>query len=318
MYLLKLLSFRLSHLLIVDLSVCATGVIFRERYPTPIRSPVMTSDTVSKMNCAAINLAAGGAQAVWDTDMLLRQGRFANQQNGYPPQVYDLLNAIATWAWKALPNRGEVSGNLTKIIQGPTEPFSDFVARLVEVAGKIFGDSDTAMPLIKQLAYEQCTGVQGSYHSIQKQGAGILDESMQRVRMSLTNAGLVAAVLRLSKNRGNTGTCFRCGKTGRIKRNCPQGGSTQQGNAQGNDLPTALQGPQIYGAMEDQNQERSQKQWPTFRHPKDQGGPLVLRPQMGVRTVDSALQGPLQPARHSGITNREVIYYPEDYESILG
>ncbi|KAL6090698.1 hypothetical protein STEG23_013575 [Scotinomys teguina] len=31
------------------------------------------------------------------------------------------------------------------------EPFSDFVARMVEVAGRISGDPDTAMPLIKQL-----------------------------------------------------------------------------------------------------------------------------------------------------------------------
>ena len=105
---------------------------------------------------AAINLAAGGAQAVWDTDMLLGQGRFA-YQNGYPPQVYEQINNLATQAWKSLPNRGEIRGNLTKIIQGPTEPFSDFVARVIEAAGKIFDDPDTAMPLIKQLVFEQCT-----------------------------------------------------------------------------------------------------------------------------------------------------------------
>ncbi|KAL6063531.1 hypothetical protein STEG23_000296, partial [Scotinomys teguina] len=34
---------------------------------------------------------------------------------------------------------------------------SDFVARMVEAAGRIFGDPDVAMPLIKQLVYEQCT-----------------------------------------------------------------------------------------------------------------------------------------------------------------
>lgn len=103
------------------------------------------------------NLAAGGGQAAWDRDMLLGQGRFANAQTGYPGQVYQQINEVATKAWKSLPNKGEVSGNLTKILQGPMEPFSDFVVRLVEAAGKVFGDPDTAMPLIKQLAYEQCT-----------------------------------------------------------------------------------------------------------------------------------------------------------------
>jgi hypothetical protein len=83
--------------------------------------------------------------------MLLGQGRFAQQQTGYPVQVFEQVNQIAIRAWKSLPNRGEVSGNLTKIIQGPTEPFSDFVARMVEAAGRIFGDPDTAMPLIRQL-----------------------------------------------------------------------------------------------------------------------------------------------------------------------
>ncbi|KAL6083360.1 hypothetical protein STEG23_036930, partial [Scotinomys teguina] len=82
---------------------------------------------------------------------------FANNQTGYPPEVYQQVNKIGIKAWKSLPNKGEVSGNLTKILQSPTEPFSDFVARLVEAAGRIFGDPHTAMPLIKQLVYEQCT-----------------------------------------------------------------------------------------------------------------------------------------------------------------
>ncbi|EGW03671.1 Retrovirus-related Gag polyprotein [Cricetulus griseus] len=37
------------------------------------------------------------------------------------------------------------------------EPFADFVARMVEAAGRVFGNSDAAMPLIKQLVYEQCS-----------------------------------------------------------------------------------------------------------------------------------------------------------------
>ena len=96
---------------------------------------------------AAANQAAGNH--AWDRDMLLGQGRFANQQTGYPVQVFEQVNRIGIRAWKALHNQGEVSGNLTKILQGPTEPFSDFVARMVEAAGRLFGDPDQAMPLIK-------------------------------------------------------------------------------------------------------------------------------------------------------------------------
>ena len=82
---------------------------------------------------AAIN--AGNGQPAWDQDMLLGQGRFVAAQTNYPIQVYEQINNMGTKAWVSLPNRGEVSRNLTKIVQGPTEPFADFVAHLVEAGG---------------------------------------------------------------------------------------------------------------------------------------------------------------------------------------
>jgi hypothetical protein len=104
---------------------------------------------------AAIN--AGTGQPAWDQDMLLGQRRFVVAQINYPIQVYERINKIGTKACRSLPNRGEVSGNLTKIVQGPTEPFANFVAHLVEAEGRVFGDPDTAMPLLKQLIFEQCS-----------------------------------------------------------------------------------------------------------------------------------------------------------------
>jgi hypothetical protein len=44
---------------------------------------------------------------------------------------------------------------LIKITQGAQESLSDFVARMTEAAGKIFGDPEAPMPLIEQLVYEQ-------------------------------------------------------------------------------------------------------------------------------------------------------------------
>ena len=60
-------------------------------------------------------------------------------------------------AWKALSRAGEATGQLTKIVQGPQESFSDFVARMTEAAERIFGDSEQAAPLVEQLIYEQAT-----------------------------------------------------------------------------------------------------------------------------------------------------------------
>ena len=50
---------------------------------------------------AAANSAAGNP--AWDRDMLLGQGRFAQQQTGYPVQVFEQVNQIAIRVWKSLP-----------------------------------------------------------------------------------------------------------------------------------------------------------------------------------------------------------------------
>lgn len=36
----------------------------------------------------------------------------------------------------------------------PSEHFQDFVSHLLQLAGKILGDTDQAMPVIKQLAFK--------------------------------------------------------------------------------------------------------------------------------------------------------------------
>eukprot|EP00073_Rattus_norvegicus_P051713 XP_017454097.1 PREDICTED: endogenous retrovirus group K member 113 Gag polyprotein-like [Rattus norvegicus] len=161
-------------------------------------------------------------QRHWDADTLLGLGRFALDQTGYPEQVYSQINEIAIKAWKALPNRGTVSGNLTKVLQGPTEPFSDFVALMVEAATKIFGDPDIAMPLIKQLVYEQCTKeCRTAITSYKHKGLEIWMKVCREMRGPLTNAGLAAAVVHLGKTT-TTDTCFKCGRKRHYQSECPE------------------------------------------------------------------------------------------------
>lgn len=141
-------------------------------------------------------------------------------QTGYLEEVYRQVNEIAVKAWKALPNRGAVSGNLTKVLQGPTEPFSDFVAHMVETATKIFGDSDTAMPLIKQLAYEQCTKeCRTAITPYKHKGLEIWMKVCRELGGPLTSAGLAAVVVQLGKGTAMD-TCFKCGRKGHYRRQC--------------------------------------------------------------------------------------------------
>ena len=96
-----------------------------------------------------------------------------------------------------------------KIIQGPTEPFPDFVARVVEAAGKIFDDPDTAMPLVKPLVFEQCTKeCRAAITPYKSRGLEYWMRACRELGGPLTNARLAAAILRLSKNGGTIGTCF--------------------------------------------------------------------------------------------------------------
>ncbi|KAL6094028.1 hypothetical protein STEG23_023473 [Scotinomys teguina] len=80
--------------------------------------------------------------------MLIGAGQYADlvAQIRYDPAVYAQISAAAMRAWKALPNKAS-GEQLSKVIQGPSEPFSEFVDCLLQLAGKIFGNADQAMPI---------------------------------------------------------------------------------------------------------------------------------------------------------------------------
>ncbi|XP_063098085.1 igE-binding protein isoform X1 [Cavia porcellus] len=71
-------------------------------------------------------------QREWNRDMLLGRGTFEEDQTQYPRQVYEQISRCGLQAWRRLAGKGEHTGHLTKIIQGQGEPFSDFVARMLE------------------------------------------------------------------------------------------------------------------------------------------------------------------------------------------
>ncbi|KAL6047815.1 hypothetical protein STEG23_034637, partial [Scotinomys teguina] len=84
--------------------------------------------------------------------MLTGAGQYADlaAQIRYDPAAYAQISVAATRAWKALPNKAS-GEQLSKVIQGPSEPFSEFVDRLLQLPGKIFGNADQAMPIQEPL-----------------------------------------------------------------------------------------------------------------------------------------------------------------------
>ena len=179
---------------------------------------------------AAQEQARANAQALtpeqqqWTFDLLTGQGRFTAAQIDYPYDAYRQIANTAIRAWKALSKKGEGSTPLTKIIQGTQEPFSDFVARMTEAAGRIFGDTDMATPLIEQLIFEQATQECRAAIAPRK-NKGLQDwlRVCRELGGPLTNAGLAAAIMQSQKHpfKGpDRRVCFKCGKPGHLKKDC--------------------------------------------------------------------------------------------------
>ena len=87
--------------------------------------------------------------------MLTGKGQYAGftAQTTYDPAVYAQIAATAIKAWKTLPNIG-TGEQLSKIVQGPTEPYSEFIDHLLEVGNRALGDINSSMTVIKLLAYK--------------------------------------------------------------------------------------------------------------------------------------------------------------------
>ncbi|KAL6081255.1 hypothetical protein STEG23_009268 [Scotinomys teguina] len=88
-------------------------------------------------------------------DMLFGQGQYVTivTQINYDLAVYAQIGAAVVRARKVLPNKA-AGDQLSKVVQSSSELFSEFESHLMQLAGKIFGDVDTAMPVMKQLAFE--------------------------------------------------------------------------------------------------------------------------------------------------------------------
>jgi hypothetical protein len=81
---------------------------------------------------------------------------------------------------------------------------------MMEAAGCTFGDSETAMPLIEQLVYEQCIKeCRNAITPWKGKGLQARMKACREIGGLLSNAGLVAAVL-MVQTKGIT--CYNCGK----------------------------------------------------------------------------------------------------------
>jgi hypothetical protein len=84
-------------------------------------------------------------------DMLMGRGPFEGTDNQlqYPLQAYQQIAITGTRAWQGLPMKREKTLELSSILQGPDEPYQEFVACLLQNVGSIEVDAEAGNILVK-------------------------------------------------------------------------------------------------------------------------------------------------------------------------
>ena len=175
-------------------------------------------------------------------EMLIGEGPYqaTDTQLNFLPGAYAQISNAARQAWKKLPSSSTKTEDLSKVRQGPDEPYQDFVARLLDTIGKIMSDEKAGMVLAKQLAFENANSAcQAALRPYRKKGdlsdfiricADIGPSYMQGIAMAAALQGKsIKEVLfqQQARNKkglqksGNSG-CFVCGQPGHRAAVCPQ------------------------------------------------------------------------------------------------
>lgn len=174
-------------------------------------------------------------------EMMLGTGSFLTpaSQIKLPKNVLKEITTNAVLAWRAIPPPGAKKTVLAGIKQGNEESYTEFVSRLEEALNRMMPQGEGTEILLKQLAWENANALcQDLIRPIRRNGTvqdyikACADASPAVVQGMAYAAAMkgqkytsyVKQTYGGGKNRNNSGlSCFSCGGTGHLKKDCPQG-----------------------------------------------------------------------------------------------
>lgn len=159
-------------------------------------------------------------------DQLLGSGRWGSTQDqlGMNDEAVDQLQRICLMAWKKIETEGKAPMSFQNILQGPQEPYSEFVARLQDAINKQVTNSEAAKIMLRIVAYDNA-------NVDCKKAIGTMEgktDTMGYIRLCQVvgteqfKAAMLAQALARFKIGQNEfpGTCCNCRKSGHTRKEC--------------------------------------------------------------------------------------------------
>ncbi|QDK64673.1 gag [Black Syrian hamster retrovirus] len=174
-------------------------------------------------------------------DMLLGEGAFVTpaEQTKLPKAVLKEITTNAVLAWRAIPPPGTEGNTLAGIQQGNEESYTSFISRLEEVINRMLPAGEGTSILLKQLAWENAnTLCKDLIRPIRKTGSiqdyiKVCADASPAVMQGMAYAAAMqgkkfSAFVKQTYGGGNgknpAPTCFNCGESGHMKKDCKKGG----------------------------------------------------------------------------------------------